>query len=104
MKFKCTECKPDSDFDTNNLELIVKDGVTHKFNIKPDGSLEHIESDGEGQEIYLQCPYCGKRYDFISEDLILEEKFVLNKQTINKQYNYFIQPICLEDLKFKLRE
>jgi len=79
MDFRCTEC----DYD-ENLMLVVKDGVTHRFNIDSDGKLDHYDSDGDGQEIYLECQGCGEKYifsDFIP--LVLEEKFVLNTITAN---------------------
>jgi hypothetical protein len=93
--FKCTCNNPDED---NRLQLVVKDGVYHKFYINIDGSLEHYDSDGDGQEIYLECPVCGKRYEFENWDLCLEEVYALRKID-NK--NCKTMPITISDLKFK---
>lgn len=82
MKYKCTECNhPDED---NRLQLIVKDGVTHKFYITVNGTLEHYDSDGDGQEIFLECPVCGQTYEFEEDNcLVLQESYVLNKYNDN---------------------
>lgn len=97
MDFKCTECNyPDED---NRLQLIVKDGVTHRFYINPDGTLEHYDSDGDGQEIYLECPLCGQRYEFtIKVPLVLEEIYSLRK---SDKFPFDTNPTTLDDLKFK---
>ena len=95
MNFKCTECNyPEED---NRLQVVVKDGVTHRFYIYPDGSLEHYDTDGDGQEIYLECPVCGHRYNFVNE-ITLEKEFALKKWT---QYSMNPISITLDDLVFK---
>jgi hypothetical protein len=77
MEFKCNCVCPEGE--DNELELIVIDGVRHVFHIKEDGQLKIIDSDGLGQEIYLQCPLCGTKFEFKSNDIFLEEVFVLKK-------------------------
>lgn len=99
MEFKCTKCNyPDED---NRLQLIVKDGVTHKFYISKDGSLFHYDSDGNGQEIYLECQLCGQKYDFDNNSLELHEEFTL--KAVKSIYPYY-RNIDLNDLKFKARD
>jgi len=95
MDFRCTEC----DFD-EDLMLIVKDGVTHRFYIKPDGSLEHYDSDGDGQENYLECQGCGQRYDLTTDEpLELREQFVLMR--LMPPGYFTTKPATLDDLKFE---
>lgn len=55
--FKCTNCN-------TNLNLIVEEGQYTSYKIKDDGSLEMIDSDGSGQEVYLQCDICNQKYEF----------------------------------------
>ncbi len=96
MNFKCTECNyPEED---NRLQVVVKDGITHRFYIYPDGSLEHYDTDGDGQEVYLECPVCGQRYDFVSQDITLEEEFTLKKWS---QHSMNPASITLDDLIFE---
>ena len=93
MKLKCTECNYDE-----YLMLIVTDGVTHRFNINSDGTLEHYDSDGNGQEIYLECQGCGEKYVFSDcLPLVLEEKHVLNVITANCN----TEPADLTELEFE---
>ena len=99
MEFICTECTcPENE--ENKLLLVVKEGVCHEFYIKEDGSLEHYNSDGTGQEIYLQCPLCGVKYDFENEYLFLEEIFSLKKFC---DYSYS-KKMTKDDYEFKLRK
>lgn len=81
---KCEHCSlrkeyEDEDF---NLQLNVTEHHYQKFNISDDGTLEYIDSDAD-QEIYLECPVCGTKFEFEIDDekfsLQLEKRFVITK-------------------------
>lgn len=55
--FKCEDCNA-------NLLLIVENTQYSSYKTKDDGSLEFIESDGYGEEVYLECVDCGQTYEF----------------------------------------
>ena len=59
----CTNCTPPEPDEENKLELIVQEEHTQRFNILPDGKLDQIDADA-CQEVYLQCPLCGAKYEF----------------------------------------
>lgn len=100
MDFKCTQCVCPEDED-DRLKLVVTDGVRHTFYIKSNGELDHCDSDGEGQDIYLECQLCGQRYDFESYDLILEEVFALRK---SHDRHPFSKKMTKEDYRYKVVE
>jgi hypothetical protein len=70
-KFKCTneECIELQLKQSEDMRLIlnIEDGIRHQYYLNEDGSLEHYDSDGMGQEIYLRCNVCGQKYEFDSD-------------------------------------
>lgn len=84
MKMECKHCSnrkgyEDEDF---SLQLNVTEHHYQKFNISDDGTLEYIDSDAD-QEIYLECPLCGTKFEFeVNEQafsLQMEKRFVITK-------------------------
>lgn len=55
--FKCEECG-------TNLHLLVTDGHYTSYQFNDDGSLEYVDSDGTGEEMYLECYECSSKYEF----------------------------------------
>lgn len=102
MDFKCTKCNyPD---ENNTLQLVVEDGIVHTFNIDADGTLEHYNSDGMGQTIYLNCPVCGVKYETEDYNMGLEEEFVLKRYYFDKNgYTKSIR-VNANDLKFNMED
>jgi len=91
-KFKCTQCNyPNED---NSLKLIVEDGIRHTFIINDDGSLELENTDGVGQEIYLQCDLCGHKYE-------IENNY---DYAIESDYNLFCYGLKSERKKININD
>jgi len=105
---KCELCLlrgEDEDVEDLILQLNVTEHHYQKFNIKDDGTLEYIDSDAD-QEMYLECPLCGTKYDFDVDyqnfSLQMEERHVITRLDFGRWSN--INPIVnLNDYKITER-
>lgn len=82
---KCESCLlrgEDENEEDITLQLNVTEHHYQKYNIHIDGTLEYIDSDAD-QEMYLECPLCGTKYDFNVDyekfTLQMEERHVITR-------------------------
>lgn len=73
---ECINANQEEDED-NRLVLHVIEGEDYQYRISDDGHLEHYDSEGTGQDTYLECELCGSKYDFDSDYFELKWQHVL---------------------------
>jgi hypothetical protein len=89
-KFSCQNerCKILHEHNEEDIRLVlhIVDGVVHQYYVNDDGSLEHYDSDGTGQETFMECKVCGERYGFDYDIGNVYEQHVLplNKREISE--------------------
>jgi len=107
---KCELCLlrgEDEDVEDLDLQLNVTEHHYQKFNIKDDGTLEYIDSDAD-QEMYLECPLCGTKYDigvdYQSFALQMEERHVITRLDLIGNYRNNNPIVNLNDYKITERK
>jgi len=113
VKFKCTNskcqvaCDCVMEQDENRLQLKIEIKHYQTFDISEDGSLEDVDGDSE-QEIFLQCPICGDKYEFEVDEnefvLQLEERHVMTRFNLGKVRYGISDVVNIRDLGFKKKE
>ena len=62
-----------SEHEDIELILYVEESEITYYKINEDGSLNSIDSDYEGQKIWLRCPCCDTRYEFDQDYFEIEK-------------------------------